>query len=69
MPQHVLTGQLIGHYYCLRSLIRDKYFIIGLPQEKKEEQELKKNTAANVRFALSLQECSWGPESSISAYC
>ncbi|KAM6272111.1 LOW QUALITY PROTEIN: coiled-coil domain-containing protein 162-like [Spheniscus humboldti] len=74
VSQHALRGQLIGYYNSLRSLlddfpiIRDKYFIIGLPQGKKEEQDLKKNLAADPRFVLCLQACSWGPESSVSAY-
>lgn len=68
MSQHALRDQLTGHYYSLRSLLddipflRDKYFITGLSQgkKKKEKQELKKNPAANARFALCLQKCSWG---------
>jgi len=56
VSQHALRGQLSGYYNSLRSLlddfpvIRDKYFIIGLSQGKKEEQDLKKNLAANPRF-------------------
>ncbi|XP_054675028.1 uncharacterized protein LOC129203961 isoform X2 [Grus americana] len=55
VSQHALRGQLIGYYNSLRSLlddfpvIRDKYFIIGLSQGKKEEQDLKKNLAADPR--------------------
>ncbi|KAM6207430.1 coiled-coil domain-containing protein 162-like [Sarcoramphus papa] len=55
VSQHALRGQLIGYYNSLRSLlddfpvIRDKYFIIGLSQGKKEEQDLKKNIATDPR--------------------
>ncbi|XP_009892174.1 PREDICTED: coiled-coil domain-containing protein 162-like [Charadrius vociferus] len=55
VSQHALRGQLIGYYNSLRSLlddfpvIRDKYFIIGLPQGKKEDQDLKKNLAVDPR--------------------
>lgn len=71
VSQHALRGQLIGYYNSLRSLlddfpvIRDKYFIIGLPQGKKEDQDLKKNLAADPRFVSCLQACSWGPKSSV----
>lgn len=72
--QHALRGQLTGYYDSLRSLlgdfpvIQDKYFIIGLSQGKKEEQDLKKNLAAHPSFVLSLQACSWQTGSSVSAY-
>ncbi|KAM6365997.1 uncharacterized protein FN964_002404 [Alca torda] len=55
VSQHALRAQLIWYYNSLRSLlgdfpvIRDKYFIIGLPQGKKEEQDLKKNLAPDPR--------------------
>uniref|UniRef100_G1NL70 Coiled-coil domain containing 162 n=1 Tax=Meleagris gallopavo TaxID=9103 RepID=G1NL70_MELGA len=55
VSQHALRGQLIAFYNSLRSLlddfpvVRDKYFIIGLSQGKKE-QELKENFAADPRF-------------------
>ncbi|XP_066849266.1 uncharacterized protein [Anser cygnoides] len=55
VSQHALRGQLIAYYNSLRSLlddfpvIRDKYFIIGLSQGKKEEQDLKENLVADPR--------------------
>ena len=68
VSQRALRGQLIGYYNSLRGLlddfpvIRDKYFIIGLSQGKKEEQDLKKNLATDPRFVLCLQACSWRPD-------
>lgn len=73
VSQHALRGQLIAFYNSLRSLlddfpvVRDKYFIIGLSQGKKE-QELKENFAADPRFVSSLKMCFWGPGPSINAY-
>uniref|UniRef100_A0A8C3BZZ1 Coiled-coil domain-containing protein 162 n=1 Tax=Cairina moschata TaxID=8855 RepID=A0A8C3BZZ1_CAIMO len=55
VSQHALRGQLIAYYNSLRSLlddfpvIRDKYFIIGVSQGKKEEQDLKENLVADPR--------------------
>lgn len=74
MSQHALRGQLIAYYNSLRSLlddfpvVRDKYFIIGVSQGKKEEQDLKENLVADPRFVSSLKKCSRGPDSSFSAY-
>lgn len=73
VSQHALRGQLIAFYNSLRSLlddfpvVRDKYFIIGLSQGKKE-QELKENFAADPGFVSSLKMFFWGPGPSISAY-
>ncbi|XP_035179068.1 uncharacterized protein LOC118165223 isoform X3 [Oxyura jamaicensis] len=55
VSQHALRGQLIAYYNSLRSLlndfpvIRDKYFIIGVSQGKKEEQDLKENLVPDPR--------------------
>ncbi|XP_015714160.1 uncharacterized protein CCDC162P isoform X2 [Coturnix japonica] len=71
VSQHALRGQLIAFYNSLRSLlddfpvVRDKYFIIGLSQGKKE-QELKENFAADPgsfqprpRYLLSPDGCTF----------
>ncbi|XP_077158407.1 uncharacterized protein LOC143819972 isoform X3 [Paroedura picta] len=49
MSQYSLRSQIIAYYNSIKALIddlpniRDKYFIIGLPQEKKEGKEKIKN--------------------------
>lgn len=71
VSQHALRGQLIAFYNSLRSLlddfpvVRDKYFIIGLSQGKKE-QELKENFTADPgsfqprpRYLLSPDGCTF----------
>ncbi|XP_019393423.1 PREDICTED: transmembrane protein FLJ37396 isoform X1 [Crocodylus porosus] len=56
MSHHALRGQIIACYNSLRNLleafpvIRDKYFMIGLPQEKKGEKHWKENLLAGSRF-------------------
>ncbi|XP_019375660.1 PREDICTED: transmembrane protein FLJ37396 isoform X2 [Gavialis gangeticus] len=55
MSHHALRGQIIACYNSLRNLleafpvIRDKYFMIGLPQEKKGEKHWKENLLASPR--------------------
>nr|XP_009675270.1 PREDICTED: transmembrane protein FLJ37396 [Struthio camelus australis] len=68
VSQHALRGQLIAYYNSLRSLlddfpvIRDKYFIIGLSQGKKEEQNLKKYLAADPRSFHPRPRCLLSPD-------
>ncbi|XP_048793577.1 uncharacterized protein LOC125689888 isoform X1 [Lagopus muta] len=67
VSQHALRGQLIAFYNSLRSLlddfpvVRDKYFIIGLSQGKRE-QELKENFAADPRFFHPRPHCLLSPD-------
>lgn len=63
MSHHALRGQIIACYNSLRNLleafpvIRDKYFMIGLPQEKKGERHSKENLLASPRFVVSSRTC------------
>lgn len=72
-PSMPLRGQLTRYYNSLRSLlddfpvIRDKYFITGLSQGKKEEQNLEENLVADPRFVSWFATMFLGPESSVSA--
>nr|XP_028577507.1 uncharacterized protein LOC114593298 [Podarcis muralis] len=55
ISQYSLRSQIIAYYNSLKSMlddfpsVRDKYFMIGLPQEKKEKQELKEKPEDDPR--------------------
>ncbi|CAM4545860.1 unnamed protein product [Caretta caretta] len=57
MSQYALRGQIIAYYNSLKILledfpvIRDKYFMIGLSQEKKGNRDSKENLEADPRCA------------------
>nr|XP_034965158.1 uncharacterized protein LOC118082199 isoform X3 [Zootoca vivipara] len=55
ISQYSLRSQIIAYYNSLKSMlddfpsVRDKYFMIGQPQEKKEKQELKEKPEDDPR--------------------
>ncbi|XP_053237610.1 uncharacterized protein LOC128410420 isoform X11 [Podarcis raffonei] len=55
ISQYSLRSQIIAYYNSLKSMlddfpsVRDKYFMIGLPQEKKGKQELKEKPEDDPR--------------------
>ncbi|CAM4533119.1 unnamed protein product [Lepidochelys olivacea] len=67
MSQYALRGQIIAYYNSLKILledfpvIRDKYFMIGLSQEKKGNRDSKENLEADPR-ALSFAQLGNSPK-------
>ncbi|CAM2111897.1 unnamed protein product [Caretta caretta] len=65
MSQYALRGQIIAYYNSLKILledfpvIRDKYFMIGLSQEKKGNRDSKENLEADPRPAVASTPAFW----------
>ncbi|XP_032071184.1 uncharacterized protein LOC116507263 [Thamnophis elegans] len=61
MSQYSLRSQIIAYYNSIRAMldgfprVKNKYFTIGLPQEKKDEKESKEKVNSDPRFVTCLQ--------------